>query len=108
MFSFPLGSYGSLYYKGGLPLHLQADLYGPETLDERGDASRFCIGPATDYMFWRGKRAQLDVNRGPCWYSHLACCMLYWLYIYLGREQHEYLRSIGRRETEWTRKFGKA
>ena len=57
MFSFPLGSYGSLYYKSGLPLHLQADLYTPETLDESGDASRFCIGPATGYMFWRGKRA---------------------------------------------------
>ena len=68
MFSFALGSYGSLYYKGRLPSHLQADLYGPETLDESGDASRFCIGPATDYMFWRGKRAQLDLNRGPCWY----------------------------------------
>ena len=66
MFSFALGSYGSLYYKGRLPSHLQAGLYGPEMLDESGDASRFCIGPATDYMFWRGKRAQLDLNRGPC------------------------------------------
>jgi len=66
MFSFALGSYGSLYYKGRLPSHLQADLYGPEMFDDSGDASRFCIGPATDYMFWRGKRAQLDLNRGPC------------------------------------------
>ena len=66
MFSFALDSYGSLYYKGRLPSYLQANLYGPETFDDSGDASRFCIGPATDYMFWRGKRAQLDLNRGPC------------------------------------------
>ncbi|KAL9104654.1 MAG: hypothetical protein Q9163_000397 [Psora crenata] len=89
MFSFTLGCYGSLYYKGRLPSHLQADLYGPETLDESGDTSRFCIGPTTDYMFWRGRHAQLDLNRGP------------W------SDQHEYLRSVGRREIEWTRKFGK-
>ena len=108
MFSFSLGSYGSLCYKGELSLHLQANLYTPETLDESGDASRFCIGPATDYMFWRGKRVHFDLNRGPCWYSHLTCCMLYSTFIYLERDQHEYLRSVGRREIEWTRKFGKA
>lgn len=33
--------------------------------------------------------------------------MIYWLYIYLGSDQREYLRSVGRREIEWTRKFGK-
>lgn len=66
MFSLPLGSYGSLYHKSSLPPHLQTDLYLPETPDETDDASRFCIGPATDYMFWRGRRAQMELNRGPC------------------------------------------
>jgi len=66
MFFFALGFYESLYYKGRLSSHLQADLYGPEMFDHSGDASRFCIGSAIDYMFWRGKRAQLDLNRGPC------------------------------------------
>ncbi|KAI9673929.1 MAG: Phosphotransferase enzyme [Caeruleum heppii] len=90
IFSFALGSYGSLYYRGRLPSHLEADLYTPETVDESGDGSRFCLGPATDYMFWRGKRAQLDLNRGP------------W------SDPHDYLRSVGQRELEWTRRFGKA
>ncbi|PGH07903.1 hypothetical protein AJ80_07943 [Polytolypa hystricis UAMH7299] len=89
LFSLPFGSYGSLYYKASLPQHLQADLYTTEMPDDSGDASRFCIGPTVDYMFWRGKRAQLELNRGP------------W------RNQLDYLHSIGFREKEWTRKFGK-
>ena len=66
MFSRSLGACGSLYYRSSLPSRLQADLYGPETPDESGDASLFCIGPTTDYMFWYGKRVQLDLDRGPC------------------------------------------
>lgn len=27
---------------------------------------RFCIGPITDYMFWYGRRAILDLCCGPC------------------------------------------
>lgn len=106
--SLSLGSYGSLYYKAHLPSHLQADLYGPETFDENRDASRFCIGPATDYMFWRGKRASLDLNRGPCEFFPYSLPYHSLTIFYLGIHQHEYLRSIGRREIEWTRKFGKA
>ena len=95
MFSFALGSYGSLYYKGRLPSHLQADLYGPETLDESGDASRFCIGPSTDYMFWRGKRAQLDLNRGPC--LSFSSSLLYdSLTIYLFREESARISPFSR------------
>ncbi|KAL1964763.1 hypothetical protein VTN77DRAFT_6630 [Rasamsonia byssochlamydoides] len=77
-----------LYYKDSLPQDLQADLYAPGTPDERDDAARFCIGPTADYMFWRGKRALLDLNRGP------------W------KDQRDYVRSIGVRELEWTRQFG--
>ena len=74
MFSFAFSSYGSLYYKGRLPSHLQSDFYGSEVLNDT-DASRFCIGPATDYMFWHGKRAQLDLNRGPCQFFAPVCSM---------------------------------
>ena len=78
LFFFPFDSYGSLYYKDHVPSHLRANLYGSETPDQSGDASRFCIGPTTDYMFWRGKRAQLDLNRGPCWcFFLLAYCRIY-------------------------------
>lgn len=65
LFSIPFGSYGSIYYSTSLPQHLQAHLHSG-TGGENGDISRFCIGPVADYMFWRGKRADLGVDRGPC------------------------------------------
>ncbi|KMQ44666.1 hypothetical protein HL42_4674 [Trichophyton rubrum] len=85
LFSFPFAAHGSLYYKETLPQNLRVDLYSP---GELGD-DRFCIGPVTDYMFWSGKRANFDLNRGP-WQDHC-----------------QYLQSIGEREIEWTKKFGK-
>ena len=66
LFSIPFGSYGSIYYKDSLPQNLQANLYATRVEDVDRDADRFCIGPVADYMFWRGKRAQLAINRGPC------------------------------------------
>ncbi|KFY76276.1 hypothetical protein V498_09687 [Pseudogymnoascus sp. VKM F-4517 (FW-2822)] len=88
LFCLPIDAYGSLYYKENLPTHLQADIYAPETPDESGDTKRFCVGPIVDYMFWRGKRDGLELDRGP------------W------RDPHDYLRAIGTRELEWTRRFG--
>ncbi|DAA78686.1 TPA_exp: Uncharacterized protein A8136_2471 [Trichophyton benhamiae CBS 112371] len=85
LFSFPFAAHGSLYYKETLPQNLRVNLYSP---GEQGD-DRFCIGPVTDYMFWRGSRANFDLNRGP-WQDHC-----------------QYLESIGERELEWTKKFGK-
>ncbi|KAL2385774.1 phosphotransferase enzyme family protein [Blastomyces gilchristii SLH14081] len=51
---------------GNLPQNLQTDLYAAGVEDKDGNARRFCIGPTAEYMFWRGKRAQLELNRGPC------------------------------------------
>lgn len=65
-FSLSFGAYGSIYYRSSLPPNLQADIYTAEAEDKDRDAHRFCIGPTSDYMFWRGKRAQLKINRGPC------------------------------------------
>lgn len=45
--------------------------YAAETPDGSSDAKRFCIGPTVDYMFWRGKHAGLELDRGPCMYSIL-------------------------------------
>lgn len=68
MFSIPFGACGSVYYRDAcsVPESLRAELYAAGVEDEGGDAARFCIGPTADYMFWTGKRAELDVNRGPC------------------------------------------
>ncbi|OBT77466.1 hypothetical protein VF21_05233 [Pseudogymnoascus sp. 05NY08] len=89
LFSLPIDAFGSLYYKENLPPHLQAEIYASDTPDESGDAKRFCVGPTADYMFWRGKRAGLELDRGP------------W------RDPHAYLRAIGTKELEYTRRFGK-
>ncbi|OOF93889.1 hypothetical protein ASPCADRAFT_132230 [Aspergillus carbonarius ITEM 5010] len=86
LFAIPFASYGSLYYKDSLAPHLQADLYN--TLPGEKE-SRFCIGPSADYMFWRGRRAVLDLDRGP-WKDH-----------------RDYVRSMGQRELEWTTKHGR-
>ncbi|EFQ99303.1 serine/threonine protein kinase [Nannizzia gypsea CBS 118893] len=84
LFSLPFAAHGSLYYKDSLPQSLRSDIYAP---GQPGD-DRFCIGPITDYMFWRGRRASFDLNRGP-WRDHC-----------------QYLQSIGQRELEWTQKYG--
>ena len=77
LFSLTIDAFGSLYYNENLPPHLQADLYAPDTPDESGDARRFCVGPTSDYMFWRGKRVGLELDRGPCMYSIYSCLLLY-------------------------------
>ncbi|WEW59016.1 hypothetical protein PRK78_004484 [Emydomyces testavorans] len=89
LFGIPFGSIGSLYFKSDIPPELRAELYVPGTLDPDGDSETFCIGPIADYMFWYGKRAELEVDHGP------------W------SDSHKYLQAIGKRELDWTRKFGK-
>lgn len=109
LFSLPIDAYGSLYYKENLPPHLQADIYAPETPDESGDSKRFCVGPTADYMFWRGKRAGLELDRGPCMYFVCNCLfLLNPLTVYdTGRDPHAYPRAVGTNKLELTRCFGK-
>ncbi|KAL2835767.1 kinase-like domain-containing protein [Aspergillus pseudodeflectus] len=87
-FNIPFGSIGSIYFKKDVPQNLRADLYAPHVRNEQ-DSDIFCIGPTADYMFWYGKRANLDIHRGP-WSDH-----------------KEYLTCIARKEVEWTRRYGK-
>lgn len=64
-FDVPFGAYGSLYYRNcGLESDLQANIY--DDSDDHGDTGRFCIGPSTDIMFWHGRRAGLNIDRGRC------------------------------------------
>ncbi|KKK12474.1 hypothetical protein AOCH_001916, partial [Aspergillus ochraceoroseus] len=84
-FNLPFRSTGSIYFKDDIPSDLQAPLY-----DEAGtDSNTFCIGPTADYMFWRGRRASLDIFRGP------------WV------DPCDYLTSIAQKEIEWLRHYGK-
>ncbi|EEH41093.2 phosphotransferase enzyme family protein [Paracoccidioides lutzii Pb01] len=89
LFNIPFGSYGSIYFKKNIPPKLQSNLYVHGVKDPLGDSDIFCIGPSVDYRFWYGKRAEMQVDRGP------------W------RNPHEYLAAIGKRELEWTYRYGK-
>ena len=57
--SIPFPAGGSLYYSKGL--EMVAGSPGIPLEDER-----FCVGPDTRVPLWYGRRAQLDVSRGPC------------------------------------------
>ncbi|GAQ07502.1 hypothetical protein ALT_4823 [Aspergillus lentulus] len=87
-FDIPFGSIGSIYFKKDVPPELQAALYSASAENNR-DSEMFCIGPTADYMFWYGKRAGLNLYRGP------------W------NDPKKYLVSIAEKEIEWTRQYGK-
>ncbi|KAK2766230.1 Phosphotransferase enzyme [Arachnomyces sp. PD_36] len=88
-FDLPFDSIGSLYFKHDLPLNLQAPLYSKHHKEKEEDSTgNFCIGPIADYMFSYGKRAGLDIYRGP------------W------RNAKDYLRAIAGKEIDSTRKYG--
>lgn len=56
---------GSLYYKEDVEPGLQArPLYADGVDDDAFD--RFRIGPCVDWDLWRGRRADIDLDRGPC------------------------------------------
>jgi aminoglycoside phosphotransferase (APT) family kinase protein len=84
----PFSATGSLYFKKDIASELQAPLYKEDHVEEEGD-SVFCIGPIADYMFWYGRRARLNLNRGP------------WT------KPAEYLQSVAQKEIEWTKRYGK-
>jgi hypothetical protein len=84
----PFSATGSIYFKKDIASELQAPLYKEDYVGEEGN-SVFCIGPIADYMFWYGRRAGLNLNRGP------------WT------KSAEYLQSVAQKEIEWTKRFGK-
>ena len=60
---------GSLYYKEDVEPALQGrPLYaeGAEVEDDDDASVRFRIGPYVDWEVWRGTRANLEADRGPC------------------------------------------
>ncbi|KAI9042100.1 uncharacterized protein KD926_006224 [Aspergillus affinis] len=88
LFQLPFGSSGSLYFKRDVPPELQAALYS-NSLESDGEDERLCIGPTADNMFWNGKRAGLDLYRGP------------W------KNPNDYLASIAEKEIKLTQHYGR-
>jgi len=57
---------GSLYYKEDVEPALQEHrLYAEGEPDDDG-SDRFRIGPCVDWDIWRGRRADVVLDRGPC------------------------------------------
>ncbi|QRV83181.1 phosphotransferase enzyme family protein [Ceratobasidium sp. AG-Ba] len=57
---------GSIYYKEDVePCLRERRLYAEGFPDDEG-SERFRIGPSTEWALWRGERARLEVDRGPC------------------------------------------
>ena len=62
----PFSQYGSIYYKEDVdPLFQARPLYAEgEPPDDCSE--RFRIGPSTERRFYRGERARMLIDRGPC------------------------------------------
>jgi aminoglycoside phosphotransferase (APT) family kinase protein len=87
LFEIHFSATGSLYFKKDVLSSLQAPLYANQLAPEENE---FCIGPIADYMFWYGRRAGINLHRGP-WKNHV-----------------EYLQTIAQKEMIWTQRYGKA
>jgi hypothetical protein len=58
--------FGSLYYKEDVSPELQMIGLYADSSEIKDGADRFRIGPSTHRAFWRGERAPMDLDRGPC------------------------------------------
>ncbi|PWY64178.1 hypothetical protein BO83DRAFT_402664 [Aspergillus eucalypticola CBS 122712] len=67
-FNIPFGSIGSLYFKKDIQQDHQATLCAPD-VPHNEDPEVCCIGPTAICMFSYGRRASLDIDRGP-WNDH--------------------------------------
>ncbi|PGH06237.1 hypothetical protein AJ80_08206 [Polytolypa hystricis UAMH7299] len=106
LFDLPFNSIRSIYFKHDLPPNLQAPLFSKGHKQDNTSES-FCIGPIADYMFSYGKRAGLDIYRGPCTSIFSRTVEAAQASLYSGKNWKDYLRSIAEREIESTRRYGK-
>ncbi|WEW56252.1 hypothetical protein PRK78_001691 [Emydomyces testavorans] len=109
LFDIPFHAIGSIYFKSDVPSNLQVPLYSEahESHEQDDTSKRFCIGPIADYMFWYGKRAALDIHRGPCMCTFMIRIEQLDLTALKGNDANHYLRSVAEKEIEWTRRYGK-
>ncbi len=102
----PFSQYGSIYYKEDVPPHLQARPLYAEGTDEDELSERFRIGPSVERRFYRGGRAQMLIDRGPCNCSALTGYMnASLILLLLGKDMKSYIDSIVRCEIEWIQSY---
>lgn len=58
--------YGSIYYKEDVDSALQSRPLYAEGVPEDNFSERFRIGPSVERRFYRGERAHMAIDRGPC------------------------------------------
>ena len=60
--------HGNIYFaEDSFPGCKKAEISSDVSADlKRKVEKRFMIGPAVDHVFWRGERASMPMDRGPC------------------------------------------
>jgi len=51
-------AYGALYYDG--------DIADAKYVCNENSLTKFCIGPSIHRLFWENKKAEMNIDRGPC------------------------------------------
>lgn len=67
----PFSQIGSIYFTEDVAEHLKSRHLYAEGVPEDEHSHRFRIGPSVSRQFWRGERAKMNVDRGPCMYYRL-------------------------------------
>lgn len=92
------GRIGSIFYTEDVSEELRSiPLFADEGLaNGRPGAERFRIGPSVSDLFWKGRRAQLSVDRGPCEFIATdSSVKTSPLNVYINREGSGILRNSG-------------
>jgi hypothetical protein len=95
---------GSIYYKDDVEPALRARrLYADGVPDDVG-SERFRIGPSTEWALWRGKRAQLEVDRGPC-ESNVWLRIETHIFVLTGPDVQSYVKGVVRIHQAWLARY---
>jgi len=62
----PFAQIGNIYYAEDVSSSLRSKPMFLPSISPSPNARRFVIGPTVDRRFWRGNRAHMSLDRGPC------------------------------------------
>ncbi|ESZ90625.1 phosphotransferase enzyme family protein [Sclerotinia borealis F-4128] len=88
LFDIKFPASGSIFFKDSLDAGVKTVDMPKSEENSLKDASRFCIGPSTEYLWWYQRRNELAANGGP------------W------QNSEEVLKAVGEREILWLQRFG--
>jgi hypothetical protein len=103
MAAIPFSQYGSLFYKEDVEPELQARPLYEGGLQPDDSSERFRIGPSVERRFYRGERAHMPLDRGPC--EIYNCAVLLLLTCGLGKDIHSYIKAIADCEIKWIQSY---